>query len=472
MISAEKIPNNVDLSGNKRLQRALEHWQPKYIQWWHDMGPQGFQDYHQVYVRTAISVDPEGWAHFEYVKLPEYRWGIFLADPTPDRRIGFGDFFGQPVWQEVPGEFRNQLRRLIVTQGDTEPASVEQQRWLGQRCPSLYDLRNLFQVNVEEGRHLWAMVYLLHSYFGRDGRDEAEELLERQSGNRDKPRILEAFNEPIDNWLDFFMFTMFTDRDGKSQLMSLSESSLDPLSRTTRFMLTEEAHHMFVGETGIARILERTCQLMRQAGFSEDVRRVGGIDLPTIQKHLNQWFSLSLDLHGSEVSSNAASYFANGLKGRAKEDGFEDHVVKNAVYNMEFFEEGRPVAKEVLMRNAMNEVLRDWYVGDCTAGVERWNRILERYGVSERLRLPDRKFNRGIGMYSGFRFDPNGEPLSQEEWEKRKYDWLPSAADSDYLLSIMASPVYEPGKFANYIAPPRRGINHKPIDFEYVRTEQ
>ena len=318
----------------------------------------------------------------------------------------------------MPGEFRNQLRRLIVTQGDTEPASVEQQRLLGQRCPSLYDLRNLFQVNVEEGRHLWAMVYLLHSYFGRDGRDEAEELLERQSGNRDKPRILEAFNEPIDNWLDFFMFTMFTDRDGKSQLMSLSESSLDPLSRTTRFMLTEEAHHMFVGETGIARILERTCQLMKQAGFSEDVRKLGGIDIPTIQKHLNQWFSLSLDLHGSEVSSNAASYFANGLKGRAKEDTFDEHVVKNAYYNMEFFEDGRPVTKEVLMRNAMNEVLRDWYVGDCAAGVERWNRILEQHGMSDRLRLPDRKFHRGIGMYSGFHFDPNGVPLSKEEWER------------------------------------------------------
>src|SRR5689334_7771785 len=364
MISAEKIPNNVNLSSDK--------------------GPQGFQDYHQVYVRTAVSVDPEGWAHFEYVKLPEYRWGIFLADPVHDRRIGFGDFFGQPVWQEVPGEFRNQLRRLIVTQGDTEPGSVEQQRWLGQRCPSLYDLRNLLQVNVEEGRHLWAMVYLLHSYFGRDGRDEAEELLDRQSGNRDKPRILEAFNEPIDNWLDFFMFTMFTDRDGKSQLMSLSESSLDPLSRTTRFMLTEEAHHMFVGETGVARILERTCQLLKEVGISEDVRKVGGIDIPTIQKHLNQWFSLSLDLHGSEVSSNAASYFANGLKGRAKEDTFDEHIVKDSYYHMEFFEQGRPVTKDVLMRNAMNEVLRDWYVGDCAAGVERWNRILEAHGMSDR----------------------------------------------------------------------------------------
>lgn len=232
------------------------------------MGPSGFQDHHQVYLRTAVSVDPDGWANYAYVKMPEYHWGIFLAAPEKDRRIGFGDFHGDPVWHDVPGEFRNPLRRLVVTQGDTEPASVEQQRLLGAFCPSLYDLRNLFQVNVEEGRHLWAMVYILHSYFGRDGRDEAEELLERRSGHEDKPRILEAFNEPIENWLDFFMLAMFTDRDGKSQLMSLSESAFDPLSRTTRFMLTEESFHMFVGESGIARILDRTCQLMREAGYS------------------------------------------------------------------------------------------------------------------------------------------------------------------------------------------------------------
>ena len=187
---------------------------------------------------------------------------------------------------------------------------------------------------------------------------------------------------------------------------------------------------------------------------------------------MNQWFSLSLDLHGGEVSSNAAAYFANGLKGRAREDTFGDHVLKGAVYNMEFFENGRALTREVALRNAMNEVLRDWYVGDCEAGVERWNRVLERYGVPDRLRVPDRKFNRGIGMYSGLRFDPDGRPLSSEQWERGRFDWLPSAADSEYLLSIMAKPVYEPGKFANYIAPPRRGINQQPIDFEYVRTEQ
>jgi benzoyl-CoA 2,3-dioxygenase component B len=473
MISSDRIPNNVDLSSNKRLQRALEHWQPKYLQWWREMGPQGFQDYHQVYLRTAISVDHKGWAHFEYVKLPDYRWGIFLAEPTPDRRIGFGQFKGQPVWQEVPGEFRNQLRRLIVTQGDTEPASVEQQRRLGQHCPSLYDLRNLFQVNVEEGRHLWAMVYLLHSYFGRDGRDEAEELLERQSGNRDKPRMLEAFNTPIETWLDFFAFTMFTDRDGKSQLLSLSESSLDPLSRTTRFMLTEESHHMFVGDTGLGRIIDRTCELMKQAGFSEDVRRVGGIDLPMIQRHINFWFSQSLDLHGSEISSNAATYFTSGLKGRAEEMKHDDdHVLADSVYLLNALDEtGRSSRQEVPMRNALNEVLRDWYVEDCRSGLDRWNRKIAAHGIDFQFVLPDRRFNRHIGVFARSRFDPSGHRVMEDEWLRRCGDWLPTPADTDYLKSLQATPVYEPGRFANYIAPPLRGINQQPIDFEYVRTE-
>src|SRR5215813_776341 len=259
----ERIPNNVDLADNRRLQRALEEWQPKFLEWWKDMGPDGFQA-RDVYLRTAISVDAKGWAQFGFVRMPEYRWGIFLAEPEAGRTIAFGDHRGDPAWQDVPGEYRGVLRRLIVTQGDTEPASVEQQRHLGQTCPSLYDLRNLFQVNVEEGRHLWAMVYLLDAYFGRDGREESEALLQRRSGSEDRPRILQAFNEPIDDWLSFMMFTTFTDRDGKFQLLALAESSFDALSRTCRFMLTEEAHHMFVGQSGVARIVQRTAELVRQ----------------------------------------------------------------------------------------------------------------------------------------------------------------------------------------------------------------
>ena len=358
-----------------------------------------------------------------------------------------------------------------MTQGDTEPASVEQQRTLGHRCPSLYDLRNLFQVNVEEGRHLWAMVYLLHSYFGRDGRDEAEELLARSSGSEDNPRILEAFNEPIETWLDFFMFAMFTDRDGKSQLMSLSHSALDPLSRTTRFMLTEEAHHMFVGESGVARILERTCEILKESkGLSEDVRRTGGIDLPTIQKHLNVWYSLSLDLHGSEVSTNAATYFANSLKGRAREESYDDHVALHAEYPIDYLDDGRR-RDEVRADAERHERSAARLVhGDCAAGVERWNKVMERHGISDRLYLPDKKFHRHIGLYADHHFTPQGVMISKEEWERRKHEWLPSADDQRlHQEPDGASRSTRPGKFANYIAPPAKGINHRPIDFEYVQ---
>jgi benzoyl-CoA 2,3-dioxygenase component B len=317
---SQKIPNNVHLNDNKTLQRALEHWQPEFINWWQDMGPDGSQNF-DVYLRTAVSVDPSGWAHFDHVKMPDYRWGIFLNPAEEGRKVNFGAHKGEAAWQEVPGEYRSNLRRLIVTQGDTEPASVEQQRHLGLTCPSLYDMRNLFQVNVEEGRHLWAMVYLLHAYFGRDGREEAEALLERRSGDADNPRILGAFNERTPDWLSFFMFTYFTDRDGKYQLCSLAESGFDPLARTCKFMLTEEAHHMFVGESGVGRVIQRTCDVMNQLKTDDvaKIRAQGVIDLPTIQRYLNFHFSVTMDLFGADVSSNAATFYTTGLKGRYEE---------------------------------------------------------------------------------------------------------------------------------------------------------
>jgi len=467
-----EIPNNVDLADNPRLQRALQHWLPRYHSWWHDMGPDGFQDHHEIYLRTAVSADSKGWADYRYVKLPEYRWGIFLASKDEKRTIGFGDLLGEPVWQKVPGEFRNSLRNLIVTQGDTEPASVEQQRRLGKNCPSMYDMRNLFQVNVEEGRHLWAMVYLLHSFFGSDGRNEAEELLERRSGDDDKPRILETFNEPINNWLDYFMFTMFTDRDGKAQLKALSESAFDPLARTTRFMLTEEAFHLSVGDTGIQRVVERTAELMREMrGGSEDVRTVGGIDLPTIQKYVNLWFSTSLDLFGSEISSNAANYFAQGLKGRWDEPTYNDHMALDDVYRMETYEDDKPETLEVPMRKAMNAVLRDRYTTDSELGLKHWNNVLTRYGMSDRLRLPHYRFNRIIGVYSQQRHDVDGQAISEQQWAQEKDTWLPTDADRDYVESLMSEPVTEPGKIANWIVPPKRGIDGKSWSYEYVRTE-
>ncbi len=466
----DRIPNNVNLSEDRRLQRALEAWQPNYLRWWQDLGPQDSQDF-DVYLRTAVDVGARGWARFGYVKMPEYRWGIFLAEPEADQRIRFGDHKGKPVWNEVPGEYRTQLRRLVVTQGDTEPASVEQQRHLGATCPSMYDLRNLLQINVEEARHLWAMVYVLHGYFGRDGREEADALLQRHSGDPDRPRILGAFNEPTPDWLSFFMFTYFTDRDGKYQLAALAESGFDPLARTCQFMLTEEAHHLFVGETGVLRAVQRSCAVMRELSADEParVREAGAIDLPTLQRYLNFHFAVSLDLFGSEVSTNAAIYFATGLKGRYQEARLDDdHVLLDAKWPVETVEAGRLVTSLAPARNALNERLRQDYIDDCQRGVERWNGAIREAGIDFELRLPHHGFNRAVGTFAGASVSPSGDVINTAAWEARRGDWLPTDDDMAFVASLMGR-VVEAGKMASWIAPPARGINGKPIDFEYVR---
>lgn len=461
------IPNNVGLDDDRRLERALASWQPRYLDWWRHVGPQQFSN-SDVYLRTAVSVNQEGWAHFDYVRMPEYRWGIFLAEEEPDRRIAFGEHKGEPVWQEVPGEHRFDLRRLIVVQGDTEPASVEQQRHLGQRAPSLYDLRNLFQVNVEEGRHLWAMVYLLHRYFGRDGREEAEALLERHSGDSDHPRLLEAFNKPTTDWLSFYFFTYFTDRDGKFQLHALAESAFDPLARTTKFMLKEEAHHMFVGATGIARVIQRTAELMR-AHDADDVRPFGGINLSTIQRYLNAHFSVTLDLFGSETSSNAASYYAAGLKGRFHETLREDdHRLLGTEYPVESVRDGSLVEHAVPALQALNATLQDDFISDCQKGVDRWNRILAQADIDTRLELPHRGFNRAVGSFANLPITPDGDIVPSEEVDSRVGEWLPTAEDRAHVASVMQL-CTEPGRFATWIAPPASGVGGRDPGFEYVR---
>ena len=467
---SEKIPNNVNLSEDRTLQRALEGWQPNFINWWDDVGPEGSTN-HEVYLRTAVSVDPNGWAQFGHVKMRDYRWGVFLNPGDTNREIHFGDHKGEKAWQDVPGEHRANLRRIIVTQGDTEPASVEQQRHLGLTCPSQYDLRNLFQVNVEEGRHLWAMVYLLHKYFGRDGREEGEALLERRSGNADNPRILQAFNEKTPDWLSFFMFTYFTDRDGKFQLCALAESNFDPLARTTKFMLTEEAHHMFVGESGVGRVISRTCAAMNELKTDDvgKLRAAGVIDLPTIQRYINFHFSVTIDLFGADQSSNAATFYSSGLKGRYEEGKRnDDHVLKGNTYKILAVEEGKLVEKDVPMLNALNEVLRDDYIKDSVGGVERWNRLIEKAGIDFRLKVPHKAFHRSIGSLSGVKVSPDGRVVSDHEWNQRVEEWLPSDTDRAYVGSLMGR-VTEPGKFANWIAPPVMGINRQPVDFDYVR---
>ncbi|NND75690.1 MAG: benzoyl-CoA 2,3-epoxidase subunit BoxB [Ilumatobacter sp.] len=463
-----KIPNNVDLAGDRRLQRALESWQPKFIRWWEELGPAAFQR-NPVFLRTAIDVGQQGWANFGHVSMPDYRWGVFLAEPEPDRTIAFGEHMGQDVWHEVPGEYRSDLRRLIVVQGDTEPASVEQQRRLSLTAPSLYDMRNLFQVNVEEGRHLWAMVYLLHRYFGRDGRDEADEMLERHSGDPDKPRILGAFNEETPDWLSFFFFTYFTDRDGKYQLASMRESAFDPLSRTCDFMLKEEAHHMFVGATGVGRVVNRTIELMQEHDTA-DVHPHGGINLDVLQKYLNFHYSVSLDLFGAETSTNAANYYAAGLKGRFQEERRDDdHRLATRHRMVPEATDAGIGEREVTQLAALNETLRDDYIEDCQKGVDRWNRALREAGTDVQLTMPHAGFNRAVGTFGGRRISPDGRMISPDEWDANVDRWLPSDADRAHVQSLMVG-VTEPGKMAGWIAPPSNGINQKPVEFEYVKV--
>jgi len=366
------------------------------------------------------------------------------------------------------------IRRLCVIQGDTEPASVEQQRYLGETAPSLYDMRNVFQVNVEEGRHLWAMVYMLQKYFGRDGREEAEGLLQRRSGDEDRPRILGAFNEKTPDWVSFFMFTTFTDRDGKMQLESLAQSGFDPLSRTCRFMLTEEGHHMFVGRTGVERIIQRTCQVLNENGITDPgdidkARSLGVVDLPTIQKKINFHYSVTLDLFGAEISTNAANSFNASIKGRFNETKIDDdHQLKSDTYPVAQVINGAVKIHEVPALTAINARLADDFIGDCESVMKRWNRVFTEQNVDFQLRLPHRAFHRAVGEFSEVRVDPNGSLVTEEEWQLKKSRWLPSDDDLEYILSLMKQEV-RPGKFASWIAPPRAGINGQAGDFEYVK---
>ncbi|MDQ6685315.1 MAG: benzoyl-CoA 2,3-epoxidase subunit BoxB, partial [Pseudomonadota bacterium] len=280
-----------------------------------------------------------------------------------------------------------------------------------------------------------------------------------------------AFNEKTPDWLAFFMFTYFTDRDGKFQLAALAESAFDPLARTTKFMLTEEAHHMFVGESGISRVIQRTAQLMNQLQTDDPkrIREAGAIDLQTLQRYLNFHYSVTIDLFGADQSSNAATFYSSGLKGRYEEGKrVDDHVLKGQTYKVLEVQNGALVDKEVPMLNALNEVLRDDFIKDSVAGVNRWNKVLEKAGLPQRLTVPHKAFNRKIGALANVRISPEGQPVGAEEWNARQAEWLPTPEDFAFVASLMGR-VVEPGRFAGWIAPPAMGINKQPVDYEYVR---
>ena len=261
------------------------------------------------------------------------------------------------------------------------------------------------------------------------------------------------------------------------QLAALAQSGFDPLSRSCRFMLTEEAHHLFVGETGVGRTIEATCHAMNKAGITdpfdkERIRALGVVDLPTLQKKANFHMSVTRDLFGAEVSSNAAESFSAGLKGRFNESHLtsDDHVLENATYPVMRVVDGQFVTEDVPALRAINARLLDDYIADCQGGIDRWNKVIEKAGISFKFTQPHKGFNRKIGEFNKTRISPDGRILSEQEWQAGMGEWLVNDDDYVFIHSLMKA-CHQPGEYASWIAPPRVGINNQPVDFEYVKIE-
>lgn len=228
---------------------------------------------------------------------------------------------------------------------------------------------------------------------------------------------------------------------------------------------------MMVGDTGIARVVRRTLEVMDELDTDDPaaLRAAGAIDLPTIQRYLNFWFSSSLDLFGSESSSNAAAYFATGIKGRPGEKHYDDHVAVDQSFDVAMPDGAAGTRTEAVpMRNAMNEVVRVAYVKDCGIGLSRWNRAIAKAGHDFQLTLPSTRFRRAVGVWAGAPTDPAGNRITPEAYAAGLRGWLPSESDRAFIHSLMQR-VTAPGKMAGWIAPPDRGVNEQPVDYEYVR---
>lgn len=318
-------------------------------------------------------------------------------DEIESNEIEFGHFAGRPKWEkltEIPDQrIRDALAHLIEFQGDTEFASVEQQKNLLARAPSQFDLENIIRINREEMRHGWQMSYVLVTHFGEAGKRQAQRLLERRA--TENTRLLGSFNEPVSNWLDFFVYTSFIDRDGKYQLNMLSRSAFAPLGRSMLPMLKEEAYHLAQGNIGLMRIV-----------------KAKKIPIPIVQKYFNKWLSTAFDLFGVDDSSSAHWAYLWGLKGR---------------YDEQLYDEPADMSK-------LNELSRSTFFKEVAALVDALNQNVPKDEV--RLRIPNDKFHRNIGQYAGMTYSIDGEKLSQEAYDKHLKEVLPTPEDDQLVINL------------------------------------
>lgn len=332
--------------------------------------------------------------------MPGYRFEAKYGE-LPTSEIYFGDFRGERRWEsvmEIPDQrMRDAVLSMVVYQGDTEFASNEQQRFLVNNAPSEYDLAALVRIMVEETRHGFQMCHLLVDQFGSDGKIEAQKMLERRAFGK-KNRLLNAFNEDVVHWLDFFAYTNFMDRDGKFQLTMLSHSGFAPLAASMGPMLHEEAFHMGTGITGLRRIA-----------------KAGVIPVAMQQKYYNKWLSGSLDLFGTDHSGSAQWAYTWGIKGRVDEDQTAD----------------------VLDKEELNDRARQQFYAEAAATVARVNEVNT---ASTDLYVPDIRFNRKIGQFAGEYWSADGRKLNQQEWDAHAPSVLPNAQDDVLLRDYFKNP--------------------------------
>jgi len=328
----------------------------------------------------------------------EAKFGALESD-----EIQFGAYSGERKWErllDVPDQrIRDALLNYVIYQGDTEFASVEQQRRLVEKAPSAYDRQSIARIMREEMRHGWQMSHLLVTYFGSSGRVEAEKLLQRRAGldGHGQSRLLGAFNQPVENWLDFFVYAQFQDRDGKFQLRMLSRSAFAPLARSMGPMLKEESFHLGTGHSGLKRIA-----------------KAGRVPAPMLQRYFNKWVPACYDLFGTDHSSSAEWAYTWGIKGRYDERS------------------DSPVDKQNLNENA-----RAAYIDECQRLVADINRQLP--AGSERLRLPDRRFNRRIGAFAGEAYSVDGEAIAPEAQAQYLAEMLPTPDDRALIEQLQVA---------------------------------
>ena len=329
-------------------------------------------------------------------ELRDFNFDIKFSEPEAEF-VEFGHYRGQKKWptvMHIPDQrIRDALLNLIVYQGDTEFASVEQQRTLLEHAPSDYDMLSIMRVMCEEMRHGWQMAYLLVQHFGDEGKREAQKLLERRA--TEGKRLLGSFNERVDNWLDFFTYTQFIDRDGKFQLKMLSTSAFQPLACSMGPMLKEESFHLGTGNNGLLRIV-----------------KADKIPPEIVQRYFNKWIPTAFDLFGTDNSSSAHWAYVWGLKGR-----FNERETGDAADVAHLNEAGRELYRQEIVRlvSRLNMAIPD----------------RERH-----LYVPELQFNRKIGTWARKCYSVTGEEMDPGTYPAYSASMTPTSEDREFLRGV------------------------------------